>query len=158
MHRSLIQATPVKLLKTCSTQTHKVQEKQPLFPDLTRGKASNHGADVKGEEQKEIKGTERKPRCTSCGWRVQGITHKLILRNFFSNLQFPWELRTMVVSKDYLKLIEDFNPLGNTFHCFKVLIYVHFICISLTAMFRPNFDDNNGRTIDGQWWVNSYFF
>ena len=44
------------------------------------------------------------------------------------------------------------------FPLFQVLIYVHLIYISLTAMFRPNFKDNNGRTMDGQWWVNSNFF
>ena len=64
----------------------------------------------------------------------------------------------MAESKNYLKLKKDFNPLGNTFHCFKVLIYVHIICISLTAMFPSNFGANNGRTIDGQWSVNSDFF
>ena len=57
--------------------------------------------------------------------------------------------------ENFPKLEEWINPLGNTFHCFKVLIYVHLICISLTAMLRPNFEDNNGRTMDGQLWVNS---
>ena len=64
----------------------------------------------------------------------------------------------MAESKNYLKLMEDFNPLGNIFHCFKVLIYVHIICISLTAMFSSNFDGNNERTIDEQWSVKSDFF
>ena len=56
----------------------------------------------------------------------------------------------MAISKNYPKLVELINPPGNTFHCFKVLIYVHLICISLTDMFPSNFGDNNGRTIDGQ--------
>ena len=63
----------------------------------------------------------------------------------------------MAVSKNYPKLVEAFNSHGNTFHCFKVLIYVHLICISLKTMFRRNFDENNRRTIDGQSWFNSYF-
>ena len=56
----------------------------------------------------------------------------------------------MAESKNYFKLGEDFNPLGNTFHCFKVLIYVHIIYISLTVMFSSNFGGNNGRTMVGQ--------
>ena len=56
----------------------------------------------------------------------------------------------MAESKNYFKLGEDFNPLGNTFHCFKVLIYVYIIYISLTVMFSSNFGGNNGRTMVGQ--------
>ena len=63
----------------------------------------------------------------------------------------------MAESRNYLKPVEDFNPLGNTFHCFKVLIYVHIICIALTTIFSSNFGGNNGRTIDEQWSVNSKF-
>ena len=77
MHRNLIEATHVKLLKSNSTQTHKGQEKHPCSQGLKGGKTSHHGTDVKVKTKREIKRTERKPRSTSCGWRVQLITHKI---------------------------------------------------------------------------------
>ena len=47
------------------------------------------------------------------------------------------------------KLVEDFNPLGNTFHCFKVLIYVHVIYGYVSIEFWLKQWENKRRTMVG---------